>query len=623
MPVFDRGRYAGRRARRQRPTTGPSSARAATGRGWPRRPCRPTAAAPPRAPRPARATGGWSARRAAPGPGPGRPRTPAPAGAAGPRLSSPTGRCASRGCSSPSRAQRRRRLDSPVEHAAYTWRRGARRVGEDRVLRQVADPAGVHLHVARWRRRGGGGEAAGQRGEQRRLAGAVGAGDAARARPGGRRAARGRSRPGTTRSRTAYRARPDEGASTPEKRSGAGGLGTWSAEQLVEAPLGVAHPTADRARDVLALDVVDELVVVARRPVVRHPPGRGRRRARAAARSRPAARRRPPPSGGGPRPGRRGTTEYAPSPSRRPCTRARRRPSRGATGRGRAPGRRPGRGTRGRGWRPRRRPAGSRSTSSTYRTASSSRWLVGSSSSRQSGPADQQRREPEPGALAAGDRPDRSVARSTAASPSRAAASSARRVASQASWCDRPVEQRRRTRPPTPGSSSRRGQAPRAARPRRAAGRAPRRGPRRPASPAVRRGPAEVAEVGRSLHGAGVGRLEPGKETEQGRLAGAVLADEGEHAAGVGDDVDAVEDDAVGVRLREVARDERAGAWTWSWVRGHGRVRPDGGGHAAGRVASARGGGDGSALHDGDECAQRSDGGATGYRAAAVPWEAR
>ncbi len=55
-------------------------------------------------------------------------------------------------------------------------------------------------------------------------------------------------------------------------------LGDRVALEHVDAPLGVADPPADRAGDVLPLEVVDELVAVARRAAVRHLPGGGRGR---------------------------------------------------------------------------------------------------------------------------------------------------------------------------------------------------------------------------------------------------------------------------------------------------------------------------------------------------------
>jgi hypothetical protein len=67
----------------------------------------------------------------------------------------------------------------------------------------------------------------------------------------------------------------------------------------------------------------------------------------------------------------------------------------------------------------------------------------------------------------------------------------------------------------------------------------------------------EVAELRGPRHRAGVGGLDAGKQPQEGRLAGAVLAHHPKGQTGGSDDVDAVEHDAVAVGLGEVARDER------------------------------------------------------------------
>ena len=99
--------------------------------------------------------------------------------------------------------------------------------------------------------------------------------------------------------------------------------------------------------------------------------------------------------------------------------------------------------------------------------------------------------------------------------------------------------------------------AARAGPPRRAAGRAPRRGRRRWWRPRGSPAPGRGSPGRRALDGAGVRRLDAGEQPQQGRLADAVLADEAERLARLGEEVDAVEDDAVAVGDREVAADER------------------------------------------------------------------
>ena len=275
----------------------------------------------------------------------------------------------------------------------------------------------------------------------------------------------------------------------------------------------------------------------------------------------------------------------------------RRRPRPGATGRGRGPGRR----TRSRNTRSwlatTTTPGIPRSVSSTNRTASSSRWFVGSSRSTQSG------RRTSSAASPSRDRSPPDIAptglsRGIAASPSRAAASSARRVASQASWWTAQSSSAAYSSA-TAGSSSRPASASRCATAWCSGASAAIEDVADQGLPRYVEVLPEVAEVSGSPDGAGVGLLEPGKETEQGRLAGAVLAHEREHAAGGGGDVEAVEDDTFAVGLGQVARHQRG-------RRGRGRRGGGGRGHGdpsgrAGDRRRARGldrAGDGSDLHD-------------------------
>ncbi len=67
----------------------------------------------------------------------------------------------------------------------------------------------------------------------------------------------------------------------------------------------------------------------------------------------------------------------------------------------------------------------------------------------------------------------------------------------------------------------------------------------------------QVGQVGRRGDRSGVGLLGAREQSQERGLARAVLTDEPEGPAGVRDEVDAVEHDAVAVRPDEVARDER------------------------------------------------------------------
>ncbi len=67
----------------------------------------------------------------------------------------------------------------------------------------------------------------------------------------------------------------------------------------------------------------------------------------------------------------------------------------------------------------------------------------------------------------------------------------------------------------------------------------------------------QVREVGRHGEGSAVGLLLAGEQAQEGRLARAVLTDQAEGLARVGDEVDAVEDDTVAVDADEVPGDER------------------------------------------------------------------
>ncbi len=66
----------------------------------------------------------------------------------------------------------------------------------------------------------------------------------------------------------------------------------------------------------------------------------------------------------------------------------------------------------------------------------------------------------------------------------------------------------------------------------------------------------DVADLGRQGDRAGVRVLDADEEPQQSRLADAVLADQPGGLTGVGEQVDAVEHDAVAVRLRDVVRDK-------------------------------------------------------------------
>ena len=270
--------------------------------------------------------------------------------------------------------------------------------------------------------------------------------------------------------------------------------------------------------DVGALEVVDELVVVPRRAGRARPGGPSSRPRAAAASSSScwAANAGLPPAPGG---GLLGEVGGVARPSRPPC-----RPSARPTPRWRRVevehrSRDPRRGTPGRGWRPRRRPAGAerpprRTRSPRRRGGWSARRGAGSRAGGSAAP-----RAPSRAALAAGERADRPVpARCGRARAGRRPPRRDGRVPGVV--LDGPVEQRgvlvgaRRVVEP-------RGQLARAGRPPRAGARAPRRGrsPTVVAGGTSRSWPRWPRSVG-ALHRAGVGRLEAGEETEQGRLAG-------------------------------------------------------------------------------------------------------
>ncbi len=69
----------------------------------------------------------------------------------------------------------------------------------------------------------------------------------------------------------------------------------------------------------------------------------------------------------------------------------------------------------------------------------------------------------------------------------------------------------------------------------------------------------QVDDVVGHLHRPGVGNVPPGEQPEQRGLAGAVLADQADAGAGCGDEVDAVEDGARGEGPDEAAGDEGCG----------------------------------------------------------------
>jgi len=66
----------------------------------------------------------------------------------------------------------------------------------------------------------------------------------------------------------------------------------------------------------------------------------------------------------------------------------------------------------------------------------------------------------------------------------------------------------------------------------------------------------EVGDVARTQNASRVGLVGAGEQAQQGGLADAVLTDEADRLAGVGDEVDAVEDGAVAEGTGDVAGDE-------------------------------------------------------------------
>ncbi len=221
-----------------------------------------------------------------------------------PRLSTPTGRCRSRGCNKPS--PRRSGRPAPARSSArpsYSWiaLRSGRRKRD--VLRQVADLSGAgRRRVPTWP------AAPGQHLEQRGLARAVGSGDeqvlaGVEVQPGYVDAV------GDVRSRTwTIRPAAPAGGRARRRPARAEAWGSGPTRARVMRCSTIADPAADRAGDVLALEVVDELVVVARRPVVARPGGprwwsrRAQRR-----RARRAGPRTPPPTAAGPAASRQGS----------------------------------------------------------------------------------------------------------------------------------------------------------------------------------------------------------------------------------------------------------------------------------------------------------------------------
>ena len=262
---------------------------------------------------------------------------------------------------------------------------------------------------------------------------------------------------------------------------------------------------------------------------------------------------RSPPSAGGRRRERprRPTTRHR-SGARR-CRRCPARPRRG----------RPGRCTRrraapGRGWPARTTPGSSRRKPVSTSIASSSRWLVGSSSSRQDGrvvmivaSASRVRWPPERVPTT------RSAPRS--ASPSRAAATSARRSASQASCATAASSARPYAASPS-GVPTRAGEPLDVGdgRPQRRQGHREHLGDR--GGVAERRLLAEQHEVvggGDRSRDPGPRGQPPGDRPQEGRLADAVLADEADAAARLGEQVDPGQDRAVGVGDRQSGDHER------------------------------------------------------------------
>ena len=281
---------------------------------------------------------------------------------------------------------------------------------------------------------------------------------------------------------------------------------------------------------------------------------------------------RPPPSAGGRRRARpRRPTTRRRSGARR-CRRCPARPRRGR--RGRCTRRRA---APGRGWPARRRRAARAGSRSAPRSPSSSRWLVGSSSSRQDGrvvmivaSASRVRWPPERVPTTGRARGRRARA---APPPPRHAGRRPRRRARP------PPRARVRTPCRRPGAhqgarAARRRRRPSAAAP--GSSRAPRRRWRC-------RGTAAPGRAARGRRGGDRSRdpgprgQPSGDRAQEGRLADAVLADEADAAARLGEQVDPGQDRAVGVGDRQ--------------SRDHERRETGGGGREASRAGEASGGG--------------------------------
>ena len=364
------------------------------------------------------------------------------------------------------------------------------------------------------------------------------------------------SRPATTRSRTCTSRPPSvSSASWCRNTSGFGGLRTWSRSAWSSRRRASRLRRDERALDLGALGLVDELVVVGRTPVVRD-----LRRADLGGGPQPVQLlllvgvRLSPTAGGRPR-GRRRSRSSRHRTADRPARR-----SRTPSGRGR-PGRcRRRRAAPGRGWRAARPRAGRGGTGSAPRWR---RRRGGWSARRAAGrPAGWSSPSRSPAACAARPRASRPRGSgSRTPRPSSWAATSARRSASQASWSTACSSAAAYAAWPT--SSSRWAgelldapdgvaQRPQRRRQHLADG----------AVVAERRLLAEQHQVGRRLDragDAGTVRQAARDRAQQGRLAGAVLADQPDPPAGLGDQVDPGQRGAVAERDGDVAERRRVG----------------------------------------------------------------